>query len=87
MHHIRVCDLVHCLGAQVRVLAGGGLFIDRQRGRLVPQDVKQELGQIQPRVPVTGVDRLLVGRARRLGLIPVQETAQLNQRVDIAGIA
>jgi hypothetical protein len=37
-------------------------------------------------VEVTGLDRLLIGGARCLRLIPVQEVAQFYQRLDVARI-
>lgn len=52
---------------------GNPNVIDRQRGLLVLKDITQALGQIDQRVQVTGVDRFLVGGARCLGLVPVQE--------------
>ena len=67
-------DLARGLGGQARVAAVGRVPVGGECGGLISAAAQQQR-QVDQRMLVTGLDCLLVGRTRLLGLVPAQEIA------------
>jgi hypothetical protein len=74
------------LASQPRVTRVDGPLVDGQRGIDILDDHVQDLGQVEHGVQVPGVDCLLIRGMGVLRRVPVQEVAQIDQRLHVAGI-
>jgi hypothetical protein len=83
---VQVRELDQDLASQPRITRVDGAPVDRQRGIVILDDHVQDLGQVEHGVPVPGIDRFLIRSTGAIRRVPVQEVAQIDQRLVFPGV-